>query len=113
MTNAFADAARLRDRLKTWAVEAAYPIWWEVGADRVKGGFFEKIDLDGQAVDGPRRGRVLPRQIDLHGSLALYFMGKLAPGLSRARRSRQRLAGEARGDQPVSGALHRRSPRLG
>ncbi|AAK25579.1 AGE family epimerase/isomerase [Caulobacter vibrioides] len=63
MTNAFADAARLRDRLKTWAVEAAYPIWWEVGADRVKGGFFEKIDLDGQAVDGPRRGRVLPRQI--------------------------------------------------
>lgn len=63
MTNALADAARLRDRLKTWAVEAAYPIWWEVGADHAKGGFFEKIDLDGQAVEGPRRGRVLPRQI--------------------------------------------------
>jgi mannose/cellobiose epimerase-like protein (N-acyl-D-glucosamine 2-epimerase family) len=63
MTNAFADAARLRDRLKTWAVEAAYPLWWEVGADHAKGGFFEKIDLEGEAVDGPRRGRVLPRQI--------------------------------------------------
>lgn len=25
---AFADAARLRDRLKTWALEAAYPLWW-------------------------------------------------------------------------------------
>ncbi|PIB90166.1 AGE family epimerase/isomerase [Caulobacter sp. FWC2] len=60
---AFADAARLRDRLKTWALEAAYPLWWETGADHVKGGFFEKIDLDGQPVDGPRRGRVLPRQI--------------------------------------------------
>jgi mannose-6-phosphate isomerase len=63
MINALADAARLRDRLKTWALEAAYPIWWEVGADHLKGGFFEKIDLDGEAVDGPRRGRVLPRQI--------------------------------------------------
>ncbi len=63
MTNAFADAARLRDRLKTWATEAAYPLWWETGADHVKGGFFEKLDLEGVPVDGPRRGRVLPRQI--------------------------------------------------
>lgn len=63
MTDAFADAARLRDRLKTWAAETAYPIWWEVGADQTKGGFFEKIDLEGRAVEGPRRGRVLPRQI--------------------------------------------------
>lgn len=63
MTDALADAARLRDRLKTWAVETAYPIWWEVGADQTKGGFFEKIDLEGRAVEGPRRGRVLPRQI--------------------------------------------------
>lgn len=63
MTDTLADAARLRDRLKTWALETAYPMWWETGADHVKGGFFEKIDLEGQAVDGPRRGRVLPRQI--------------------------------------------------
>ena len=63
MTNAFADAARLRDRLKTWATEAAYPLWWKTGADHDKGGFFEKLDLDGAPVDGPRRGRVLPRQI--------------------------------------------------
>lgn len=63
MTNAFADAARLRDRLKTWATEAAYPLWWRVGADHGNGGFYEKIDLEGHPVDGPRRGRVLPRQI--------------------------------------------------
>lgn len=63
MTNAFADATRLRDRLKTWATEAAYPLWWRVGADHGKGGFYEKIDLEGHPVDGPRRGRVLPRQI--------------------------------------------------
>jgi mannose-6-phosphate isomerase len=63
MTNAFADAARLRDRLKTWATEAAYPLWWTAGADHEKGGFFEKLDLEGAPVEGPRRGRVLPRQI--------------------------------------------------
>lgn len=62
MTN-FADAAYLRDRLKTWATGAAYPLWWSVGADHAKGGFFEKLDLEGAPVDGPRRGRVLPRQI--------------------------------------------------
>ena len=63
MPDAFADAARLCDRLKTWATEAAYPLWWRVGADHATGGFFEKVDLEGVAVDGPRRGRVLPRQI--------------------------------------------------
>jgi mannose-6-phosphate isomerase len=63
MTNAFADATRLRDRLKTWATEAAYPLWWTAGADQKKGGFFEKLDLEGVPVEGPRRGRVLPRQI--------------------------------------------------
>lgn len=57
------DVVRLRDRLKTWAAEAAYPLWWTVGADHTKGGFFEKLDMDGQPVDGARRGRVLPRQI--------------------------------------------------
>ncbi|USQ96191.1 AGE family epimerase/isomerase [Caulobacter sp. RL271] len=62
MTNAFADAARLRDRLKTWATEAAYPLWWDKGADPA-GGFFEKLSLEGDPVQGPRRGRVLPRQI--------------------------------------------------
>jgi len=62
MTNAFADAARLRDRLKTWATDAAYPLWWTKGADPA-GGFFEKLSLEGEPVQGPRRGRVLPRQI--------------------------------------------------
>ncbi|MBO9547463.1 AGE family epimerase/isomerase, partial [Caulobacter sp.] len=63
MTNVFVDAVRLRDRLKSWALDAAYPLWWTIGADHAKGGFFEKLDLEGVPVDGPRRGRVLPRQI--------------------------------------------------
>lgn len=63
MTNAFADALRLRDLLKGWALSAAFPLWWKVGADHAGGGFFEKIEQSGAVIDAPRRGRVLPRQI--------------------------------------------------
>jgi len=57
------DVVHLRDRLKTWVNGSAYPLWWETGADHVKGGFFEVLGMDGQPEDGARRGRVLPRQI--------------------------------------------------
>ena len=63
MTDDFARLVRLRDELKAWALDQAFPIWWEIGADRVNGGFFEKIALDGTAVEAPRRARVQPRQI--------------------------------------------------
>ena len=63
MTQDFARLVRLRDQLKVWALEAAFPLWWTVGADHVQGGFFEKIALDGAPVEAPRRARVQPRQI--------------------------------------------------
>lgn len=63
MTQDFARLVRLRDDLKSWALDHAFPLWWEVGADHVKGGFFEKIALDGTPVEAPRRARVQPRQI--------------------------------------------------
>jgi len=63
MPSSFAIAARLRDRLKAWALDEAFPMWWDVGADKVQGGFFEKIALDGTPVEAPRRARVQPRQI--------------------------------------------------
>ncbi|ALL14987.1 AGE family epimerase/isomerase [Caulobacter henricii] len=63
MTDAFSDAARLRDRLKTWVNQTAFPLWWSVGADQTGGGFFETVQQSGEAIDSPRRGRVLPRQI--------------------------------------------------
>ncbi|WP_419253365.1 AGE family epimerase/isomerase [Caulobacter sp. ErkDOM-YI] len=63
LNGAFNDAARLRDRLKGWALSTAFPLWWTVGADHKGGGFFETIEQSGEAKDSPRRGRVLPRQI--------------------------------------------------
>jgi mannose-6-phosphate isomerase len=50
-------------RLKRWVAEEAYPLWWSQGADHEKGGFHEKIAMDGTAVVLPKRARVQPRQI--------------------------------------------------
>lgn len=46
---------------REWLFDSALPIWWRVGADP-KGGFHEKIALDGEAVVAPRRLRVQARQ---------------------------------------------------
>jgi mannose/cellobiose epimerase-like protein (N-acyl-D-glucosamine 2-epimerase family) len=51
------------DRLKAWLLREAYPLWWEQGYDHVRGGFEEKLDLNGLATGAPRRARVQPRQI--------------------------------------------------
>lgn len=50
-------------RLKRWLVEDAYPRWWRQGADRVHGGFHERLQQNGQPSDEPRRARLHPRQI--------------------------------------------------
>jgi mannose/cellobiose epimerase-like protein (N-acyl-D-glucosamine 2-epimerase family) len=67
----FAHVLRLRDQLKRWALEEAFPLWWTVGADHVNGGFFEKIALDGTPVEAPRRARVQPRQIYAYAAAGL------------------------------------------
>jgi mannose/cellobiose epimerase-like protein (N-acyl-D-glucosamine 2-epimerase family) len=48
---------------KTWLFDHALPIWWDVGADRAKGGFFERLNLDGTPDDVNRRTRVAARQV--------------------------------------------------
>ena len=53
-----AEALALRD----WLFGCALPLWWEVGADRVRGGFFEAIHLDGTPVIRPQRARTIARQ---------------------------------------------------
>jgi mannose-6-phosphate isomerase len=59
MGSAVDDAREVRDQLKGWLLERAYPVWATVGRD---GGFYEKIGLDGRPVEAPRRVRVATRQ---------------------------------------------------
>lgn len=49
-------------RLKSWLFDHALPLWWEVGVDWTRGGFFERISYDGRPVEAPRRLRVVARQ---------------------------------------------------
>jgi mannose-6-phosphate isomerase len=55
----FAAEAR---KLRQWLLEAAFPLWWHVGADHALGGYHERIDFDGRPLILPRRLRVAARQ---------------------------------------------------
>lgn len=49
--------------LRQWLFDHALPIWWNTGGDLAKGGFYEKINLDGTPCDVNRRTRVAARQV--------------------------------------------------
>ncbi|WP_200939038.1 AGE family epimerase/isomerase [Rhizobium sp. Leaf311] len=57
---------KLSDEVKTlrrWLDEDALPMWWDVGAAKPDGGFFERIGQDAKPMTGDnRRSRVQPRQ---------------------------------------------------
>jgi mannose/cellobiose epimerase-like protein (N-acyl-D-glucosamine 2-epimerase family) len=57
--SALVDEAR---KLKAWLFDAALPLWWKVGADHLRGGFYEAIDLAGNPVARPHRARSIARQ---------------------------------------------------
>jgi mannose/cellobiose epimerase-like protein (N-acyl-D-glucosamine 2-epimerase family) len=50
------------EKLRNWLFEAAFPLWWRVGADRSLGGYHERIDFAGRPAALPRRSRVAARQ---------------------------------------------------
>ena len=52
----------LGDSLHRWALDHALPLWANTGCSP-DGGFYEKIDQNGDPVTLPRRGRVTPRQL--------------------------------------------------
>ncbi|MEP7099186.1 MAG: AGE family epimerase/isomerase [Burkholderiales bacterium] len=56
--------------LRRWLIEQALPTWAGIGVDRQAGGFFEAIDLQGHAVEAPRRTRVVARQVYVFATAA-------------------------------------------
>lgn len=46
-----------------WLRTAALPLWWALGADHARGGFFEALSSSGEPRPAPRRGRVQGRQV--------------------------------------------------
>ena len=56
------DVANEAAALRRWLLDVALPLWWDVGGDRIHGGFHEAIDLDGRPVPRPHRARSIARQ---------------------------------------------------
>ena len=56
------DASKEAAALRRWLLDVALPLWWDVGADRVGGGFHEAIALDGRPLARPHRARSIARQ---------------------------------------------------
>jgi len=52
----------LANQFSTWLFQYALPLWSSAVIDRVLGGFYEVVELDGLASHAPRRARVQGRQ---------------------------------------------------
>lgn len=57
-----ATARQLQSELLRWLVKEAYPLWSSAGMDQTRGGFHERLAMDGTALREARRARVPPRQ---------------------------------------------------
>lgn len=62
MTDASDEFPALVARFEHWLMDRALPLWADKGLDRIHGGFFDLVTLEGQSVSGQRRGRVQGRQ---------------------------------------------------
>jgi mannose/cellobiose epimerase-like protein (N-acyl-D-glucosamine 2-epimerase family) len=52
------------EKAREWLLDAAFPFWFDKGIDRVHGGFFDLVGVDGVAVpSAPKRVFVQARQI--------------------------------------------------
>ena len=58
------------DRFDRWLRASALPLWWAVGADHQRGGFYDLVGLDARPVEGPRRARVQTRQAFVYAQAA-------------------------------------------
>ncbi len=61
--SAVTEAVEICSSLKRWLLEDAYPLWWTQGADHERGGFHERLRLDGTPTGEARRARLHPRQM--------------------------------------------------
>ncbi len=92
----------MQSSLTGWLFEKALPIWWNTGGDREKGGFYEKLNLDGTPYDIDRRTRVAARQVFSYAlAESMGYKGQTDPAI---RQGLAWLSGPAR--NPDTGMLY-------
>jgi hypothetical protein len=77
-TTEMSDISSETDALTRWLFDAALPLWWELGADRVRGGFTRQ-SASTAPLRRPHRARVIARQAFSYAKPA----GSLARPLAR------------------------------
>ena len=58
----------LATEVAAWMETSALPLWWNKGADHVRGGFHEALDQCGRPVLANRRARVQARQVYVYAT---------------------------------------------
>lgn len=80
-----ADHADIVGRLRAWMTETALPFWLDVGADRARSGFHERLHADGRPdLDTPRRVMVQARQIYVYAHATALGWGAHASRVAEA-----------------------------
>lgn len=72
-----------RTWLERWLRLTALPVWWMIGSDHERGGFFDSIVPDGTPSPSPKRARVQARQIYVFSYAA--SVGWTIPSLATVR----------------------------
>lgn len=62
------ELADLSRKLDDWLDVSALPLWWSLGADHRRGGFHERLSLNGRPVESSRRARVQMRQAHVYAT---------------------------------------------
>ncbi|MFN0024506.1 MAG: AGE family epimerase/isomerase [Parvularculaceae bacterium] len=91
------------DKLTSWFVNEALPLWSKAGVDN-RGGFYESLDFDGAPMPGRRRVRVQCRQV--HTFTEAGSRGWLADGEAIAARGFDRLLATAVPKDGARGCVH-------
>jgi mannose-1-phosphate guanylyltransferase/mannose-6-phosphate isomerase len=79
----FADLTEASRWLDTWIRTSALPLWWALGADHERGGFYEALSPQGEPRPAPRRGRTQGRMIFVYAQAGA--MGWQGPWRAAAR----------------------------
>jgi len=96
-------------RVRTWLADAALPLWARLGVDRDRGGFVERLMLDGRPdLAATKRVRVQARQIYVYAHASL--MGLYPDALAVARQGWRFLADHALPRGVDGGFVHALQP---
>jgi mannose/cellobiose epimerase-like protein (N-acyl-D-glucosamine 2-epimerase family) len=104
-----ATATEIAESLRDWAIGTALPLWAQAGFDGKRGGFHERLHLDGTPdFATPRRTLVQARQIYVYAYAAA--LGWYPEGTRVALRALEFMLAKCRAPDGAPGYVHRLAP---